>query len=384
MSGNWKGGAGISGAIVAILAVIGLVFGGANSTPAEEASSSNGNVSINIMGAGSGCDVMEVASRALRSRGFAEDQFVIGQDQVNWAEPEANERGEGAFVEETPKSATEVTDQLKADAESARAAKASLLETSGATEEELLDPANWVPAQFKVGVELPGNTAFSGGEAQSVGTRQSDAGEVIWLFVNPEACPEIQLAASEGDEEKVNQLAEDATTAHRAGCGNPQTELPVPPVEVPPTSGPPPSVPPTTGPPPSVPPTTAPCPPGTHREDGGCVHDPITDPDPCASRPWIDVCQPPQHNPGQDTGPTEGAPEEPHTPPPGPEPEEGTPAPPPNDGGYDSGSPDGSGTPSGSTCDTSGCTGGGSSEPTNDPEDSGQGGDNTGTVPPPP
>jgi len=354
MSGNWKGGAGISGAIVAILAVIGLVFGGANSTPAEEASSSNGNVSINIMGAGSGCDVMEVASRALRSRGFAEDQFVIGQDQVNWAEPEANERGEGAFVEETPKSATEVTDQLKADEESARAAKASLLETSGATEEELLDPANWVPAQFKVGVELPGNTAFSGGEAQSVGTRQSDAGEVIWLFVNPEACPEIQLAASEGDEEKVNQLAEDATTAHRAGCGNPQTELPVPPVDVPPpappTTGPP--APPTTGPPPTTPPTTV-----KPAQDFDCQQN-GTAPSgqPCDG----DERQDPQDNDPEHVAPTPGAPSEPYVPPPGPEPEEGTPAPPPNDGGYDSGSPDGSGTPGGSTCDTNQCTGGGS------------------------
>lgn len=388
MSGNWKSGVGISGIGIAILAVIGLVFGGANSTPDAIADTGNRNVSINIIGAGSGCDVMEVATRAMLNRGFSADQFVIGQDQINWDEPEANERGDGAFVEETPKSAAQVVDQLKADDESAKAAKASLLETSGATEEELLTAANWVPAQFKTSVELPGNTAFSGGEAQSVGTRQSDAGEVIWLFVNPEACPEIQLAAETGDEQKVNQLAEDATTAHRAGCGNPQTELPVPPQDAPPpattppTTGPPGTAPPTTGKPPTTT-TTAPCPPGTHREGSDCIHDSITDPDPCASNPDIDVCQPPQDN-DQDTGPTPGAPPEPHTPPPGPAPQEGTPAPPPNDGGYDSGSPDGSGTPGGSTCDTSGCTGGGATPPSNDPEDSGQGGDNTGTVPPPP
>lgn len=233
MSGNWKSGAGVSGIIVAILAVIGLVFGGANSTPDAVADTGDRNVSINIMGAGGGCDVMEVATRAMLNRGFVADQFVIGEDQINWDEPEANERGDGAFVEETPKSATQVVDQLKADDESARAAKASLLETSGATEEELLTAANWVPAQFKTKVELPGNTAFSGGKAQSVGTRQSDSGEVIWLFVNPESCPEIQLASAEGNEEQVNQLAEEATTAYRAGCGNPQTELPVPPGDSP-------------------------------------------------------------------------------------------------------------------------------------------------------
>lgn len=383
MSGTWKGGAGISGAIIALLAVIGLLFGGANSSPAEEASNTRGNdVNISIMDAGSGCDVMEVATRAMLNRGFSVDQFVIGQDQINWDEPEANERGEGAFVEETPKSAAQVVDQLKADDKSAEAAKASLLETSGATEEELLTAANWVPAQFKTNVELPGNTAFSGGEAQSVGTRQSDAGEVIWLFVNPEACPEIQLAAETGDEQKVNQLAEEATTAHRAGCGNPQTELPVPPQGVPPTT-PPSTAPPTTGPPDSVPPPPPPPPPPPTTEKPPVSWD--------CQQNWVEGCpntgrtrQAPQDNDPELVQPTPGAPSEPHTPPPGPAPQEGTPAPPPNDGGYDSGSPDGSGTPSGSTCDTSGCTGGGSSEPTNDPVDSGQGGDNTGTVPPPP
>jgi hypothetical protein len=56
---------------------------------------------------------------------------------------------------------------------------------------------------------------------------------------------------------------------------------------------------------------------------------------------------------------TPGAPAQPHNPPAGPAPVEGTPAPAPLPGGYDSGSPTGSGTPAGSTCNTSGCTGGG-------------------------
>ena len=362
---RWKGGTGIFGAFVAVLAGVGLLFGGADSTPAEEASNTRGgNVSINIIGAGSGCDVTEVATRALLNRGFTADQFVIGNDQVNWDEPEAHERGEGAFVDETPRSATEVIDQLKADEESARAAKASLLTTSGATEDELLGQSNWVPAQFTSAVELPGNTGFSGGEAQSVGTRQSDAGEVVWLFVNPEACPEIQLAASNGDEEKVNELAEEATTAHRAGCGNPQTELPVPPKDAPPpptsTTKPPPTTS-TTKPPPTTSTTTPP--PSTTvkpRQNFDCQQNGTGAPgEPCDS----DERQDPQHNPGQNTGPTPGAPSQPHTPPPGPPPQENTPAPPPNNGGYDSGSPDGSGTPGGSTCDTSGCSGGGSTPP---------------------
>lgn len=162
-----------------------------------------------------------------------------------------------------------------------------------------------------------------------------------------------------------------------ARCGNPVTEGPPP---VPPgiTDEPPPTtttVPPTT--PPTSPPTTE-----KPEQDFDCQHNGTGAPgEPCDS----DERQDPQDNDPADVAPTPGAPPEPYVPPPGPEPEDDTVAPAPNDGGYDSGTPDGTGTPGGSTCDIpSGCDGGGSTPPTNDPEDSGQGGTNTGTVPPPP
>lgn len=136
-----------------------------------------------------------------------------------------------------------------------------------------------------------------------------------------------------------------------ARCGNPVVVGP-PPVPPGPTD---------------QPPTGKPvCPEGLVPEGGMCVHPKLSDD--CMQNgigcpPGVvnDVVQPPQDNDtsGVNTGPTPGAPSEPSTPPSGPVPEDGTSAPPPNDGGYDSGSPDGSGTPDGSTCDSSGCTGGG-------------------------
>lgn len=85
-----------------------------------------------------------------------------------------------------------------------------------------------------------------------------------------------------------------------------------------------------------------------------------------------------QSTSGVDTGPTPGAPATPHVPAPGPTPQEGTPAPSPTPGGYDSGSPDGSATdPDGTT------TGGGPDPATDNPEDSGQGGNNTAPIPEP-
>lgn len=77
------------------------------------------------------------------------------------------------------------------------------------------------------------------------------------------------------------------------------------------------------------------------------------------------VHQPPQDNrtSGIDTGPTPGAPPQPHVPPAGPTPTPGTPAPNPTPGGYNSGSPSGSGTPGGSTTNPDGSTSGGGPTP---------------------
>lgn len=95
--------------------------------------------------------------------------------------------------------------------------------------------------------------------------------------------------------------------------------------------------------------------------------------------------QPPQSNPCCYTGPTVGAPTNAPSPAPtGPKPSPGTSAPPPNSGGYDSGSGSGSGTPQGSTCDSSGCTGGGPSNPSPGPTDGSNSGDNNSGASPQP
>lgn len=95
--------------------------------------------------------------------------------------------------------------------------------------------------------------------------------------------------------------------------------------------------------------------------------------------------QDPQNNTtsGVNTGPTPGAPAVPHVPPPGPAPSPGTPAPNLIPGGYDSGSPTGSGTPGGSTTDSTGTQGGGGKPATQNPVDTGQGGNNSGSIPTP-
>jgi len=312
----------------------------------DNASASQPQSELDLMVAGFGCNVNDVATRAMLNQGFTDNQFVIGEDQVNWSESEANERGGGAFQQETPKSADEVVDQLIADTEASQAAMEELLTQSEATNEQLHNPDNWVAVQFTVESTWAGNTALKGGEAVSAGTRQSAEGDVAWLFVHPAKCQKVAPADAEDGEVPVDAIPpEEAVTAHRAGCGNPQTELPTPPGgKKPPTKVPPGEEPPTTT-TTEKPDTSEEC--QQNNSLPGC--------------PFPGFTQPPSSNPGQDVGPMPGAPSSPHVPSPGPTPQPGTPTPPPQDGGYDSGpgSP-----PGGSTCDDpSGCTGGGPTGP---------------------
>lgn len=157
-----------------------------------------------------------------------------------------------------------------------------------------------------------------------------------------------------------------------ARCGNPVTTKPHPLVPKGPTDETPPKCPPPVGVPPRF------------WDDERCVKlDTPFDYQQNESK----ARQDPQDNTtsGVDVGPTPGAPPRPHVPAPAPTtPKPGTPAPNPTPGGYDSGSPDGSGTPGGSTTNPDGSTSGGGSDPaTDNPVDTGQGGNNSGTIPTP-
>lgn len=234
---KWRRGTGFTAIGVIVLLLIGLLW--SSSTDPEPASADSGT-NYNILVAGEGCNVADIATQATLNRGFKPGQFVIGEDQVDWSAAEANERGEGAFAQNTPQTAEANVNQLAGDDEASRAALNVLHEESGATKEDLLDPDSWIPVQYKVESEWAGNTMNRNGEAAPAGTRKSAAGDVAWLFVHPTKCRQVAQPNADGAVPEGAIAPEDAVTAHRAGCGNPQTELPTP------KGGPPPKKPPTT------------------------------------------------------------------------------------------------------------------------------------------
>jgi len=195
-----------------------------------------------------GCDQAAAINAALTGRGFTPDQYRIGG--IDWNAPEANNRSQGAFAQQTPRSAAELVGWLNNGSAESNAAADGIASQSGLSRSQLGITKNWLPVQFTAPIVLPGNTGYSSGQLVSAGERQSAAGDVIWFYVAHRDCSSVVVTV-------------------RAGCGNPQGELPKP---VNPTPKPSP------GPTPTSPPTN-PC--------GNLCKGPDTDPAPCVDNQGV-------------------------------------------------------------------------------------------------
>lgn len=270
-----------------------------------------------------------VKSIAKVYKGFEADQLDIGVGQI----PKSpHERASQAFTKETIETREDLIKFFASDHELAQSARERVvdgLEDAGWTkkqiEEALTNPGRWIFIAPNVDHAIYGTTfptKSGNGIFKVEGARGVAANDAIWYPV--------------GNDGRIVKAA-----AVRADCGNPEVDkiTPINPGNPPP---------PITCVRNCTPPPVKECPPGQVPYEGRCIknggqNDGHSD-------------QPVGENP---QGGTPGAGSEPSPPKPGPKPVDGSPAPDPTPGGYDSGSGNGSGTPGGSTCDSSGCTGGG-------------------------
>lgn len=222
MRGFWRRGLLVSTAALIILLLIGYWPSSGNGSPSSDETTTTSapadgeSPDIVVMTGGKGCDKTVIARKAMLTQGFAPSEFVVGRSNIDWSSAEANERSATAsFSATTPVNARALVSQLSADSDQSKAAVATLMDESDSTRKQLLSGRNWIPVQFRVESLWDGNTAYSGGKAVAAGARKSAAGDVAWLFINPEKC-------------KDSAKVVDIVTAHRAGCGNPQLALPRP------------------------------------------------------------------------------------------------------------------------------------------------------------
>lgn len=202
------------GLLLLCIGAVAFKGGGDKPTPPE-----NDNPEVQLAVAGTGCDKAAVVGFAMLGQGFQPGEFVVGGDQIDWAAPEANSRGGAAFGDVTPTSPAELVAKLSSPDEKSVAALNALLLTSAAPREQLLDSNNWVAVQWNVPVDMPGNTAYSGGASTGAGTRHSNAGDVGWYFVKPAEC---------GKAMSGEVPPHDVIVMVRAGCTNLQTAPVVP------------------------------------------------------------------------------------------------------------------------------------------------------------
>jgi hypothetical protein len=371
---TWKKGLTTSVVAVVLLVVAALILGSTMAVTSSPEAQADGDTNVNVVIAEASCDVTVAARLAVESTGFKRSEYVIGEGNFDLLLPGANDAGSGVFAEKPIQSKDELVEFLNSDSDAANEAVESVAKNTGEDVSVVKKSSErWVGVQYTVPSNWSGNTTYTGGSTvQVAATRDSQKGDIAWVFVPEAACKVVKANTNNKGKVEVTKVVKTKVAQTvgwmRGPCGNPQTVPPHPNGHNPPN------------------------PPG---DDKPCVKPPKPgdgeynyNPNNCTwhkpGQSWQDqqngdtgVRQDPQHNPCCNTGPTtdgDGNPvPEPDKPPKGPDPCDDCEAPDSNDGGYDSGSDDGSGTPGGSTSDGDGTSTG--DNDTSDPDDSGQGGD---------
>lgn len=275
--------------------------------------------------------IVNTVEDAVQDAGFEDGTYTV--DEVDPSQDKA-ESAAGAFSEEKIQTPAQAVAFLKSGTPQAETVLNKAIEVTGAEKYQLFSEVNWVCVQFTgTSVVWQGNTYYVDGTVQPGEARVDDPGTVACIFVPP-----FQLR--DGNVTTLFVL--------RGACVNPQTEFPKPP-----------------------------CPPTAKHESGSHWEwNPVA----CV---WDNPIQPPAYqdpqdnttstNNGANSGSTPGAGSAPKPNPVYTPPATTAPAPPSTPGGYDAGGGTGS-APGGTT--TSGGTTTTTGGPSNDPVDTGQGGNN--------
>ncbi len=163
------------------------------------------------------CNNQQAVSNLLMEQGFKAGDFTVGEDKFNLDLPAAKQAGDGKFADKPLTTKDAYVAFLKSDVPAAQAVKKHLLEAQpGATADQIVDPNNIEGFQILVESEWGGNTSFADGKTVAAGTRQSQKGDIGWVFINPSACT------------KNGNVPTTALTVVRMACGNPQLTPPTP------------------------------------------------------------------------------------------------------------------------------------------------------------
>ena len=219
---------------------------------------------------------------AVVAQGIDANSVRFGSDiDVNWARKVS---AGGTTFGEAIYTPQDVVAFLNSNTSEAKAALASLRDTTKASDAELKNVSYWTSLQYTTPVQWNGNTFYTNGAAVDGGSKVDPAGSVGIYYTGPQT---LNLV-------KDGKLDPKSLFGFRGACANPQIAPPTPPQgggHVPPTYGPP-SPPPVMPPPPVNPP---PPPTGGCEEPNGCLPPPPCSPQDCPPPPPCspEDCPPP-------------------------------------------------------------------------------------------
>jgi hypothetical protein len=141
--------------------------------------------------------------------GSADNEFVIGESNVNWDDPTLRRAGEDS-VGDLAESREELGAVFLSSDETDRAIVSNLTdEFPNYPQDVVLSPRNWGVVQTLVDLTIADNTAMINGNITGIGDTAAPAGDAMWLLVDPVTCTVV--------------MSEDGASvaAIRPGCSNP-------------------------------------------------------------------------------------------------------------------------------------------------------------------
>lgn len=187
---NRKGGVIVGIILLAIIAALLFAGGGSKdiSTANVDCSTAEGRAAV--------------VEFILLKQGFKPGEFTVGED-FDFSYPVATQAGRGAFTKVAPKTKAEFVALANSGTPEGNAVKAHAVDNAGVEPTE----DNLVGFQLLVESDWESNTLFLNNQQSSAGTRNSGAGDIGWVVVNPKDC---------------------RTALFRLGCANPNDLFPTP------------------------------------------------------------------------------------------------------------------------------------------------------------
>ena len=193
----------------------------------------------------------DAAFAYMREEGFTDNEFVVGEERIDWENEVLNSQGAAGFRgdEKVATSREELQESFDSDnPDLVLAANAHLAQLPDLDRAVVLNAENWEAIQITVDAEVAGNTGLNGDVQVAVGNTPTKAGDAQWFFVDSATCKvtRANFDAAGNPVDPNTPEADKPVVAHRPGCANPTAGFHKPPP--PPPVNPPPVTPPGTNP----------------------------------------------------------------------------------------------------------------------------------------